>query len=302
MVSPLIENAQIGSICKSCNTVLSDNCHTKAGNELVDTVVYLLVDVIRTTRDDDYLSALGSCLIDYLHSLASYLIMVSFKSLISFVNRLGYLALDIVLLQHIANYLYDVLSDVEIEVRVNEVLIIKARIVCEEKLRIIRYHRTIEVIVAVAFVKVIAHTRIEYEVNALVEEVLDMTVSELCRIANRIRRDSVLSEVVHITGAFIGDDRSESESCEQHMPERELLIESKSERKSDNTAVTLRLVGLDGIEYAVVLELVEVRDSVPVYYSAALFAAIARNKASALAEADNIELTVRRTAAAVHRA
>ena len=228
--------------------------------------------------------------------------MVLFKRLISLIHSIGYLALDIILLQHLTNHLYNVLSDVEVKVRVNEVIIVEPRIVSQKKLRIIGYYRTVEVVVASAFVQIIAHTRIEYEVNALIEKIFDMSVSELCRIAYRIRRDSVLTEIIHITGAFIGNDCSEAKRSKQHMPERKLFIEAESERESHNSAVTLRLMSLYCVEYAVILEFVEIRNGVPVRDAAALFTAVARYEASALAEADYIQLTVSCTAAAVSRA
>ena len=97
--------------------------------------------------------------------------------------------------------------DIEVHVGVDEVVLVEARIIGKEKLRIIGDYRTVEVVVAAALVDVVAHAGVEDEVHALVEQVLDMSVGELCRVAYRIRGDSVLTEIVHITGALVGNDR-----------------------------------------------------------------------------------------------
>ena len=59
---------------------------------------------------------------------------------------------------------------------------------------------------------------------------------------------------------------------------------------------------LDGVEYAVVFELIEIGNVVLLSLAAALFAAVARDEAAALAEVDDVELTVSGTAAALCRA
>ena len=69
MICPLIEDAELRSSCKLCNAVLCDNSHSKAGYQLMDAVVYLLVDMVWTSGEYDYIAILGTSLLDYLPCL-----------------------------------------------------------------------------------------------------------------------------------------------------------------------------------------------------------------------------------------
>ena len=129
-------------------------------------------------------------------------------------------------------------------------------------------------VVASALVDVVAHARIENKVHFLVKEILNVAVCQLCRIADRIRRNGVLTLVVDLTGAFTRYHNSESEGCEKHMPERELFIKSQSKGKSHNSTVFSRLMCLDDVEEAVVFVFVKVRYLVLHLYSSALFTAV----------------------------
>ena len=54
-------------------------------------------------------------------------------------------------------------------------------------------------IVRLTLVSIVAHARIEYKVHALVKEALYMTVTKLCRITYRVRRNSLLTLVICIS-------------------------------------------------------------------------------------------------------
>ena len=301
MIGPLVQYAQSGGIRKTCHAVLCDDSHAEAGDQLVYAVVDLLVDVVRTACDNYDLAPLCSCLLYYFHSLAGNGILVGAESFIGLVHSIGYPALDIVSAESLSHDLYDVLPDIQVKIRVYEVITVEPRVVCDEELGIVGNNRAVEVVVAFALVYIVAHAGVEYEIHALVEEILDMSVSELCGIADRIRRNGVLSEIVHITGALIGNNRPESQCGKEHMPEGQLLVEAQCKGKSHSAAVTLWLMRLYGIEYTVILEFIEIGDGVPVGHAAALFAAVAGYEAPALSEADYVQLTVCGTAAAVHR-
>ena len=202
------------------NAVLGNYSHAKTRNKLVYAVVYLLVNVVRTSRENDYLAVLTPCLSDYLPCLCRNIAVIAVKSLVSAVNRLWYPALYVVPAESLCHDLDNVLPDVEVELGVQEVLVRETVIVCEQKLGIVGNYRTIEVIVAVALVYIVAHAGIENEVYALIEQILDMSVSKLCRIAYGIRGNGVLSEIVHIARAFVRDNGAESERGEQGVPER----------------------------------------------------------------------------------
>ena len=274
MVSPLVEYSELRSTCKVSDAVLSDNSHAETCNELMYTVIYLLIDMIRSAGEDDYMTLFSSCLFDYLSCLVCNVGMVAVESLVSSINSSRDASLDVVFLQHFTHYSYNVLFDIEVEIRVNEVLVIESCIVSEEKLRIISDYRAVEVVIASALVDIVAHAGVENEVYALIEKILDMSVRELCRVAYCIRRDSVLTEIIHTSGAFIGGHNSEAEACKEHMPEWELLIEAECERKSDNATVSSWLVSFYSIDDTVVLIFIEVRYLVLNRVSAALFAAV----------------------------
>ena len=101
--------------------------------------------------------------------------------------------------ESLSQYLYDVLSDIQVKVGMHEIIIVELRIVGFEELRIIGDYRTVEMVVAAALVKIVTHAGVEYEIRSLVEKILDMSVSELCGVAYRIRGYGMLSEVVHIS-------------------------------------------------------------------------------------------------------
>ena len=63
----------------------------------------------------------------------------------------------------------------------------------------IDWNRAIVEIITFALVHIVAHARIEDKVHALVKEALYMTVTKLCRIAYRVRRDSLLTLVIGIS-------------------------------------------------------------------------------------------------------
>ena len=130
-------------------------------------VVYLLVYVIWTACDDDYLSFLGSCLSDYLHGFFRYRVVVSLKRLVSLVHSVGYPALDVVAAESLSQNLYDVFPDVKVEIGMNEIILVESRVVCHEQLGIIGNYGTVEVVVAAALVQIVAHAGVEYEVHAL---------------------------------------------------------------------------------------------------------------------------------------
>ena len=134
------------------NAVLGNYSHAKTRNKLVYAVVYLLVNVVRTSRENDYLAVLTPCLSDYLPCLCRNIAVIAVKSLVSAVNRLWYPALYVVPAESLCHDLDNVLPDVEVEVGVQEVLVRETVIVCEQKLGIVGNYRTIEVIVAVTLI------------------------------------------------------------------------------------------------------------------------------------------------------
>ena len=87
-------------------------------------------------------------------------------------------------------------------------------------------------VVGVALVQIVAHAGVEDEVHALVQQVFDVAVSQLRRIAHRIRWDRMLSQVVHLTGALVGENCLKAQLIEQSVPEGHLLVEAQSQRQA----------------------------------------------------------------------
>ena len=184
----------------------------------------------------------------------------------------------------------------------DEVLLAEAGVVPEQELGVVRDNGAVEVVIRVALVDVVAHAGVEDEVDALVEEVLDVSVGELRGVAHRIGGYRMLSEVVHLARALAAEHDLEAELGEERVPEGHLLVEAESERQSDLCYRADGLTRLFEREDTAVFVLDEVGNIVLFRLSAALFTAVARDEVPALAEADDVELTVRGTASALHGA
>ena len=111
----------------------------------------------------------------------------------------------------------------------------------------------------------------------------------------------MLSQIVHITGAFIGNYSLESKLSKEGMPERQLLIETKSQRKSYSTDRNFRLIIFSDIHNTVVLELIKVGNIIFSCLTSAFFASVSGNKITSFSEINNVELTVCRTSSAFCR-
>ena len=169
----------------------------------------------------------------------------------------------------------NVLPAVDVHIRVAEIFSVQSRIVCRQKFGIIRYDRAVEVVIAVSLVDIVAHTRIENEINALIEKVFNMAVSKLGRIAHGIRGYRMLSKIVHITGAFIAYNRFKAKLRKESVPERKLLVKAERKGQTHSAYRTLRLLsGFKG-KNAVVFIFIEIGNFVCFRLAAAFFAAVA---------------------------
>ena len=80
---------------------------------------------------------------------------------------------------------------------------VQSFVVGKQQFRIVGNDRTVEVIVRVALIQVVAHTGIEDEIHLLIQQTLNVSVHQLCRVANRIRWNGALSLLVGFPGAFL---------------------------------------------------------------------------------------------------
>ena len=78
----------------------------------------------------------------------------------------------------------------------------------------------------------IRNIRIEDRLDAARDEILDMTMRELCRIAHRLRRDRLHSALIELVGGSCRYEDPESELGKHGEPERIILILVKYARDS----------------------------------------------------------------------
>ena len=66
MVCPLVEYVERRAVYQICHAVLGDYREAQRGYQLVYSMVYLAVDVVRSAREHDYFLTLAARVGDYL--------------------------------------------------------------------------------------------------------------------------------------------------------------------------------------------------------------------------------------------
>ena len=99
----------------------------------------------------------------------------------------------------------------QFKIRHHEVKVGKRCDVRLQKLGIICHDRAVIAVGRAALVQIVGHARIEDRVHALFQQVFDVAVHQLGRIAHGIRRDGVLALHIHIAGGHIGKDGFKAE-------------------------------------------------------------------------------------------
>ena len=185
---------------------------------------------------------------------------------------------------------------VEVEIRHHEVVFIQPLVVGLEKLRVIGHHGAVVVVDGIVLVEIVALAGIEDEIDAHVEQAFDMPVHELGGIARRVARDGVLAPEVELARASVGEHDFKAARLEKARPERELFIHDELQREPHLPALSGKprrkreqLFVLIGIDIGHVLGPREPR---------AALALVARNKAAAVREGQNIDGAVRGAALA----
>ena len=131
---------------------------------------------------------------------------------------------------------------VQVEERVQEVAVRQFFAVCHEQLRIIRHNGAVVVIVGIALVDVVAHAGVEDEVHALFQQALNVTVRQLCRIADRVGRNGALSFIIRIPCALLGELHGKSQLCKERVPQGHLVVVVQRQRQSHRCLGLFRLV------------------------------------------------------------
>ena len=234
MVCPLVEDIKLWRVTLFEDAVLGDNGEVKRGDKLVYAVVYLGVEVVRSAGNDDDRHILLSCFGDHSLALGLDLGHILFECVHSLNISCGRLLLgDAVVFERFGEDFCRVLREVYVDIRRDEILIVKFGDIRTEQLGIICNNGAVIMVIAFAVVDIVAFAGIEDEVSTLFEQADNMSVRKLRRVAYRIGRDSVLTLIVGLSCAFLGDNDLKAKLCEKLCPERELFIKSECERDSD---------------------------------------------------------------------
>ena len=145
---------------------------------------------------------------------------------------------------------------IELHIMMIEVI----RHILVDDLRIGRYDRTVEMVRrSSVFYRLVVDRRIEYPLYAVLDQPLDMSVYNLCRVARGIRRYGVHSALVDVLVCSRAQNDSESELCKERMPERIVLVHVEHSRDTYDAPLCLVLIKDRPVEEQIVLDLVQIR-------------------------------------------
>ena len=134
------------------------------------------------------------------------------------------------------------------------------RHVLVDDFRISRYHRAIEMVRSrFVFHCFIIDGWIEYPLYAVLDEPLYMTVNHLCRVTRSIRRNGVHSALIYVLVCRRTQNDSESELCEERVPERIVLVHIKDSRYAYDASLCVFFIKYRPVEEEIVLDLIEIR-------------------------------------------
>ena len=189
----------------------------------------------------------------------------------------------------------------EREIEKQEALVAENIHVAAQEFAVVGDNGAVVMVVGGVFVDVPGQTGIEDGVRTHGDELFDVTVHDLCRVARRIGRDRELSEFVRAAGGVAGNDRREAEIFKNSVPQREQFEHSERHREADHAAFSDRFRNLVRAhrEKFVPLVFVQVRHiRIDVFDAETLFALVAGDEARAAREGiDGQQAVVRASAA-----
>ena len=256
MVSPLVEHMGLERVDARRHHVLADDRHVKAGDQLVDAVVDLGVDMIGSAGEDKNLFALLFGLGNDLVTLAAHL----FHVVIIFVIRLfggdAHLVerqIGEVERQPLICLFGEVLGTVDTKVFLDKVHLADVLHIILDDLGIVRDHRTVVVVVAEVFVKVVGQARIKNILDAVVDQLLHMPVHQLCREADGVAGDRLLTALIELARGRRRMVHLKFQLCKEAVPERIQLVHIQSHGNAELTAQPLhRLIAVDQLQFVFV--------------------------------------------------
>ena len=185
--------------------------------------------------------------------------------------------------------LEEILLSVQLDIRHHKIDTLQMAHIRLEQLRIIRYNRTVIAVCRAVFIQIIRHARIENCIDALAQQVFYVTVHELSRITDGIRRNRVLTLCVHGAGRNIRQHNFKIQMRQERVPERQQFKHIESKRNADSRLARLALaVLLQAIE----LVLIQIRQLELISAAKRTFTAIAGDKFAAAREHGNRQGTV----------
>ena len=176
--------------------ILGDHGGAQAGDQLVDAVVDLRVQVVGTAAQNDDRQLLAPCLGDHLVALPvdaahvrAVLVIRSFGRFLHLVegNSLKVAGKDLMELHR------EIVPAVNAHIIVDKGQPIERRHVCGDHFRVIGHNRAVVMVVPQLFIEVVGHAGIENRLHAAVHQFEDMAVHELGREAHGVARNGALS-------------------------------------------------------------------------------------------------------------
>ena len=146
--------------------------------------------MVRSAAENDGLKPMLSCkfqsffsLFLNFHTLCVISVIGIFRSLFYFFEG----QIRIVISQCFPNFFRECFLCREVQIWIEVTHRFELLNIRSKKLRIISNNWTVKVVVALLFIKIIAHTWIEDGINTLIQQVFNMSMHQFCRVARRIR-------------------------------------------------------------------------------------------------------------------
>ena len=265
VVAPLVDDLELRGFDRHVvDGVLRDDRQMVALDHLRDAVVDLRVDVVRTADEhDDLLARLLHALED-LRAVIAHILTVLRELAVGLVDgRSNLLFLQALMgTELLVESLGHALLVIDRQERLQEVDVLLAQDVhvAADVLGVRGDDRAVVVILRRVLVvdHVVGFARVEYLRDALLDEVHDVAVRELGRIAERVRRHGRHALEVHLGTRLAREHDAVAELREECEPERVVLVHVEHARQADRAARGL-LERLVVLEEALVLVLVDVR-------------------------------------------
>ena len=309
MIGPLVENIGTHRLHQIRYAVLGDHHQSQRGNQLVDPVVDLRVDMVRSAAQDDGLESLLTCKFQRLAPFLLHLLPLAVVAFIGTVGRPFDLAqgqIRVIFFERLPDFFREGLALRQIQIRIKITHLLELFDVGSQQLGVVGDHRTVEMVVTFTLIKIVAHAGVKDGGDPFVQQIFDMSVHQLCRIAGGVRRNRVLPFGIQRAGGQVGYHNIKVQVAEKCLPEEQIFIHIQSQRQPNHPAFTgvgSRSFSTVLTECANLLQLKAVQiGQLPLFsQSQRLFAAVAGNIPLPACKDVDGEVTVVGAALADHR-